>query len=355
MKISCWLPNHVKGPHHVALEPKEKAKELIRYAKLAEDLGFEGIWAEDHLLELSGGPYRGLAWLDTVVSLAYLAGHTETLGVGTIYQGILRPPVVAAKEIASLMYLAPDRFRLGITIGYGGGEHEAAGVPKSERGRRTDEWMAAFSVLMTEENASFDGKWWQFENVTIDPHPGKLPTMWVAAGGTYDAESRMDESTMTPRIADRVLRSEGWIISSTSSVKKASGDWERIAIRAREIGRDPNTLYISHGNHLHVVETSDREKAYEVQRPLYRDFRGDFDLMSEKIILTGSIDDILEKLRQRAELGVQEALLFPFDGHGEEQLKLWAKHILPVISGFPDGRTGRIDDAHQPGQPVTAG
>ena len=311
---------------------------MIDYAKRAEDLGFESVWTEDHILSLTHPLYYGMSWLDSLVSLSYVAGHTTTLKLGTIYTACLRHPVLAAKEIASLMFLAPERFVLGITVGYGGREHEAAGFPKSERGKRTDEWMDAIELLLTQESVSFEGKYWQFDDVTIDPPPGRMPTLWVAAAGAYfETDAAQDAASIKSGVIDRVLRSAGWIISATASPKKAAADWERISARALEVGKDPSSLYITHGNHMHVVETNDREKAYAEQAPFWNAHRTrseDFEYMSSRVYLNGSIDDILEKLRLRSEIGVQELLAFAFDGQAMEQLDLWAKYILPVAKEF---------------------
>ena len=40
-----------------------------------------------------------------------------------------------------------------------------------ERGRRTDEILDAVKLLLTEENVSFNGEFYQFEDVTIEPRP----------------------------------------------------------------------------------------------------------------------------------------------------------------------------------------
>ena len=338
MKLSCWMPTHVGGPLHKDEDARDRARLMIEYAKRAEASGYESIWTEDHILALTHPLYRGMSWLDSLISLAYVASHTTTLKLGTIYTACLRNPVVAAKEIASLMHLAPGRFVLGITIGYGGGEHEAAGISKSERGRRTDEWMDALELLLTTENASYDGRYYKFDDVTINPLPPAMPTLWVAAAGVYfDPEVSQDQPSIKTRVIDRVLRSEGWIISATASPEKASQDWERIADRAQERGIDASGLYITHGNHMHVVDTHDRQAAYEEQRPLWNPHRSrheDFEYMSEKVYLNGSIDDIIAKLRLRADIGTQELLAFAFDGHSMEQLDLWAKHIMPVIADW---------------------
>lgn len=313
---------------------------LVRFARRAEELGFHSLWAVDHLLRITPNPtYAGLAWLDPLLSLSHVSSHT-TLPLGVIYCGCLRHPVISAKEISTLMYLAADRLILVPVLGWYGREHEVAGFPRRERGPRTDEWLDILRLLLTQHDVSYDGKFHSFENVTIDPVPGALPRIWVTGGAAYyEPDAKQDRASIKPPVIDRILRYDGWCVSAQSSPKKARADWECIARAARERGRDPNELYISQPNFVHLVETSDRDRAHEVQRPLWNSRRtldDTFEHLSETIYLTGTIDDIIEKLKLRREaFGLQEylALAHP-TGEEEGQLELWGKHLLPAMAEF---------------------
>ena len=111
-------------------------------ARHAEDLGLESAWVVDQLVAGTGTPF-----IESVVSLATAAGATTRirLGLGVVILP-LRPVVWVAKQVASLQHVSHDRLILG--VGAGGDRHDlswvAAGVPRRERGRRTD---AALRVL----------------------------------------------------------------------------------------------------------------------------------------------------------------------------------------------------------------
>jgi probable F420-dependent oxidoreductase len=151
----------------------------------AEELGYDSIWAGDHI------SYRNPI-LDIVVALSTFAAVTQriTLGAGIVLLP-LRHPSVVAKEFASLDYLSSGRVILGVGVG-GEGEKDfgAVGVPRNERGARTDEAMQALRALFGELPASFAGRFYSFEGITIAPKPAQPggPPLWV--GGRSQAAIR---------------------------------------------------------------------------------------------------------------------------------------------------------------------
>ena len=153
-------------------------------AQAAEALGYDSIWAGDHI------SYRNPI-LDVVVALSTFAAVTEriTIGAGVVLLP-LRSPSVVAKEFSSLDYLSGGRVILGVGVG-GEGEKdfEAVGVPVRERGARTDEAMLALRALFAGEG-SFSGHFVSFYGVQIEPGPAQAggPPLWV--GGRSEAAIR---------------------------------------------------------------------------------------------------------------------------------------------------------------------
>lgn len=156
-----------------------------RIAESAEAAGFDSLWAGDHIAF-----HEPL--LDVTVALATFAAATEriTLGAGVLLLP-LRTPALVAREFASLDYLSGGRTILGVGIG---GEHlkdfEAVGVSKRERGARTDEAMCALRELFAGRPASFSGRFFAFDGISIAPPPVQPggPPLWV--GGRSDAAIR---------------------------------------------------------------------------------------------------------------------------------------------------------------------
>ena len=127
-----------------SMGPQSRPETFLACARAAEAAGLADLWIQDHLAippddaEGSGGRY-----LDPLTALAWLAGQTERIGLGT---GVLilpyRPPLPTAKAVATLQELSGGRLRLGVGVGWMKPEFRALGVARESRGRATDETLA---------------------------------------------------------------------------------------------------------------------------------------------------------------------------------------------------------------------
>src|ERR1700683_2728442 len=123
-------------------------------ARHAEDLGLESVWAVDQLIAGTGTPL-----IDSTVALAAAASATARvrLGFGVMILP-LHPVVWVAKQVASLQHVSDGRVILG--VGAGGDRHEAswaaAGVPRRERGRRTNAALRALPGLIAGQPTRLD-------------------------------------------------------------------------------------------------------------------------------------------------------------------------------------------------------
>lgn len=155
----------------------------VAAARTAEDLGFDAIWAPDHL-----GGHAPV--LDALCVLAAAAAVTDRASLGiSVLQAGLRQPAWLAKQLATIEALAPGRLRLGVGVG---GEYPeeftAVGAPIQTRGQRLDEIMGVLPALLRGEAVDHPG-----------PHapvrvPGLLPAtsapLPVSVGGRSEAALR---------------------------------------------------------------------------------------------------------------------------------------------------------------------
>lgn len=121
-------------------------------------------------------------FLDPVIALTYLAAFTRRVHLGT---GVLilpeHHPLILAKALASLDELSSGRLIVGIGAGYLEPEFRALGVPLAERGRRTDEYLAAMRTIWTQPQPTYHGRFVSFEQVQSHPHSQR--TLPIVVGG----------------------------------------------------------------------------------------------------------------------------------------------------------------------------
>ncbi len=158
-------------------------------ARLAEAGGWDSLWMGEHVVLPEPRPPVSPMnprdrILDPVVALTFLAAHTQRVRLGT---GVIilpqRNPLVLAKQLASLDALSHGRLILGVGAGYLEPEFRAIGVPLADRGRRTDEYLAAMQAIWMMEQPSYQGRYVNFAEVQAYPHPVQQPQPPVVIGG----------------------------------------------------------------------------------------------------------------------------------------------------------------------------
>lgn len=194
-------------------------------AELAEELGYETLWAGEHLS--FHNPI-----LDLGVALAAFAAWTRQirLGAGVVLLP-LRHPSLVAKQMASLDYLSGGRVVLGVGVGgEGPKDFEAAGVPIAERGARADEAIAALRALFGPAPARFKGAFWSFSGVHVAPRAVQPDGPPILVGG------------MRPGALRRAGRlGDGWLPYMISP-RRYAASLATVREHARAVGRDPAAL-----------------------------------------------------------------------------------------------------------------
>jgi probable F420-dependent oxidoreductase len=196
MRIGVTVPNV-----HETLAQRTTIEAVGR---MADDLGFDSIWCNDHLAIPSApdgaaepayaagyGEQRHQNIYEPLIVLAYLAAVTRRVLLGTsVYLLPLRNPVLAAKQVVSLDRLSEGRLVLGVGVGWLEGEFAALGVPYRQRGSRTDEAIAVLKALCAQDGGEFQGRHHSFTGVDFYPKPLQQPhpPLWI--GGRSGAAVR---------------------------------------------------------------------------------------------------------------------------------------------------------------------
>jgi probable F420-dependent oxidoreductase len=169
---------------------------------VAEDLGFESVWAAEHVVVptepdsrypgASDGAFRypkDVAIPDPLIWLAHVSALSSTVQLGTCV--LVLPhynPVLLAKQAASLDALSAGRLQLGVGIGWCREEATAVGYSFDQRAARLEEGVAAMRALWDDE-PKFTGTWTTFADVICRPRPprGRVP---ILIGGQSPASAR---------------------------------------------------------------------------------------------------------------------------------------------------------------------
>ncbi|MEU4545819.1 TIGR03619 family F420-dependent LLM class oxidoreductase [Nonomuraea dietziae] len=204
---------------------------LRRIATRAEELGYNELWTFQRLLYPENHPmgeiYRSVH--DPLVTLAYLAGVTESIRLGVAVVNIFEPPVLVAKQVATLQEVSGGRVTLGLGLGWLPEEFEAMGVDFAKRGRRGEEFVEVLRACWGEEVVRHEGEFYRVPASHLDPKPSPVPPLLLGGG-----------AEVALRRAGRL--GDGWVSASREDL---SGIAEKIYIvkaAASEAGRDPEAL-----------------------------------------------------------------------------------------------------------------
>lgn len=184
------------GVFDVNSGPCSTREGVERIGLLAEELGYESVWAGEHVLVPSPQvPPSPLApqhpILDPLVGLTFVAAVTRRVKLGT---GIIilpqRNPTVLAKQVASLDVLSGGRFLLGLGVGYLEPEFRAVGVPLEDRGRRSTEYLEAMRQLWSADAPAYEGRYVSFSGIDAYPRPIDRSGPPIVIGGHSAAAHR---------------------------------------------------------------------------------------------------------------------------------------------------------------------
>jgi probable F420-dependent oxidoreductase len=157
---------------------------MARVAEAARELGFDHVWAGEHLVADNATGERVGRSLDPVASLAWIAGRVEGIGIGTsIVLLSMHHPFRVAREAGTLQLLSGGRFNLGIGVGWNEAEFRLAGYGYRDRGDRADEALRVIEALWAGET-SFHGEFWSFDDAFYYPRPEPLPPIWIGGNSS---------------------------------------------------------------------------------------------------------------------------------------------------------------------------
>lgn len=232
------------GLRYASLGRWGRGRNAVQIAQAAEEAGFESIWTVEHVVVpkayRSRYPYSADGRMgmvedfpipDPIVWMSFVASATERIKLGTAILIVpQRNPVVTAKALATLDEMAGgDRVLAGIGVGWLEEEFSALGVPFADRGPRTDEYVAAWRALWSQQCATFEGEFVNFRDVYCNPRPpsGSIP---IIVGGDTRAAARR-----AGRLGDGYFPARGNPTELYDEMRRA----------AEAAGRDPDAIEIS--------------------------------------------------------------------------------------------------------------
>lgn len=303
---------------------------LIEGVRLAERLGFDSIWVRDHLVfHPHGMEGTDRTFIEPFVTLTYLAGVTERIGLGAATIIPFRHPILMAYTVASMSWMTRRRFDLGIGAGNFQHEFDVIGQGHIKRPEMMREQVLIARKLWAGETVEWHSELYDFEDVDIKPQPlHPVPVWW---GGATPASARL-----------AVDFCEGWLPGRITFPT-----FEARVARIREMTAEQGKPMIMTG----AVPVTSIDSSFEAatarmnvpgliknanaQKFWIRPESGEFTRIEELdgSILAGSPQDIAAGVQRYRELGA-DLLIFDFRMRFPdwlEQIQRLAEEVFPLV------------------------
>jgi FMNH2-dependent dimethyl sulfone monooxygenase len=193
MKYGFWMPVFGGWLRNVEDEGMAASWDYMKRLSLAaEDLGFDlTLIAELMLNDIKGISAPALdAW--TLASA--LAAVTSRLELLVAVRPTYHPPGPFAKQVALIDQISGGRVSLNVVSSWWKDEARRFGIPFDEhdnRYARTTEWLEILSATFREGSVSYKGRYYEVDELIVEPKPIQKPRPPVYAGGESEAAREM--------------------------------------------------------------------------------------------------------------------------------------------------------------------
>jgi alkanesulfonate monooxygenase SsuD/methylene tetrahydromethanopterin reductase-like flavin-dependent oxidoreductase (luciferase family) len=302
---------------------------VIAGSQKLEEWGYDSVWVRDHLLwKPHGMEGTNRTFVDAFITLAAVAGATRRIELGTAVVIPIRWPLKVAQNFASLSALAQRAVHAGFGLGSNQAELAAAGFDREHRKEVYAETVRICRRVWAEDDVSFAGEHFDFEDVTIEPKPVAPPTVWY--GGTTRGSVRRAAADCDGWLPGRLPMAT---LDDRLALLRELGERQERELKAGVIpviSIDPDRARARADVDIAALAGSSEGTKTWIKPPS-GEFRTIEDL--EGLLVCGTPEDCVEQIRAFEERGVDTFIFdlrLQFD-HYEEKAELIAREVLPHL------------------------
>jgi len=284
---------------------------ILEMALLAEKLGFDSVWAWDHIML---GSHKVYPVLDSLTTLTAIGARTSRIKIGT---GVLilplRNPVVLAKTLSTIQLLSHSRLILGCAAGWYEREFRAAGVDFKKRGNIFEDSFNLVRKLLAERDVTDLSGNYNLDHATMEPKADRIPML---IGGYSDTVLER-----TGRLAD------GWI-SYYYTAESYAESWAKVATSAQKKGKNAESM-----RRIDIVPLAIASN-FETGGKIARDFTARYTDLPRNSACTaessvsGSVSECIAQIKKYESAGINDLIFIP-SNYDFEQVEKAGDEILP--------------------------
>lgn len=294
MKIGLQIPSFTFPDG-----PTKLGNKLPEIARTADDAGFASLWVMDHFFQI--GRWLGPAeneMLEGYSTLAYLAGFTKKIKLGTMVTGVVyRHPGILVKTVTTLDVLSGGRAYLGIGAAWNVEEATGLGIPFpeiAERFERLDETLQIAKQMWSGDESPFNGKYYQLSRPLNSPQPISKPHPPILIGGMGEKKTLR----LVAKYADACN------MFARVGIDTLSSKLDVLKKHCEALGRDFATIEKTTLDTVHLAPGQ------------------------------MSSTDVIEECRKLAGIGVQHAIFNMPNVYEITPLEIFGREVIPEVEAF---------------------
>lgn len=298
-------------------------EQILSFAKKAESLGYDSLSVNDHIV------FR-TSWIDAISTLSAVAAVTNKIKIGTsVLNIVVRNPIVCAKALSAIDILSSGRlFAAGVGAGSSKEDYNVCGIPFEDRWKRFTEALEVLQMLWNykgeEEGKSssleldYNGRYYRFKKISIDPKPFQKPhpPIMIGSWGYSDTALR--------RVAKY---GDGWMASALHiTPEKFKEKREIILSYRRDMGMKDSESFENSVMTMYGYIDNDKEKVHKMAKDVLSPTLGRPAEDLENLLLFGSTEKCLQKIKALFESGVMRIHFWPVNDY-IQQIEIFSKEI----------------------------
>ena len=333
MKFGFYLPCYHPD---ISFPAAQLYRDTIEEAKLAEDIGFISLTIPEHHF------INYLVHPSPLLTAVRVAAETRRI---PLISAVLVLPFYdirrLAGEIAQADCLTEGRLQLGVGRGAFRYEFDRFNVPVEESRERFDDALNLLIALLTEEEVSWNSKYYKFDPLTITPRPVQkpYPPIWIAAvtEGAIAGSVRRGFNVMTTPLRDPFEAAGKQARAFTGALPPGNPKNQRLSMLrmgfvTRNEAETRDKLQLSLENHqrfVNVYETPGSVKGGAIVPIAVSETLDDL----RRSLIIGSAQECVDKLSHYAQLGIDDIQVNMNFGasHGDvmQALERFAADVMP--------------------------
>jgi alkanesulfonate monooxygenase SsuD/methylene tetrahydromethanopterin reductase-like flavin-dependent oxidoreductase (luciferase family) len=304
----------------------------------AEALGFYSTFLVEH-------HFTGFGQVSASLNLlTWLGARTRHLRLGTAV--LVLPwhnPVLLAEQAATLDLLSGGRLDFGIGKGYRHNEFAGFCIPLEEAEARFEEVLEVITrAFVSEEPFSHRGRFWQFDNIAVEPPTAQKPhpPFWMGAGSANSVREvahrgynmLLGQHSLADEILEQVAQFRSEVEARGRPFDPMHVGVARAVYVAKDAADKAAAIERRYQGHMRINALARRSEG-ETRARYILDDEKEARHESAESALFGSPDEVMRKLEKLRQGGV-EYVIINFGG-SREQIRRFARDIMPAFADEP--------------------